>query len=109
MNTIQIVGITIAVGVIAYFIYEAYNQTQESFAKEVVRNAMLARPNVLTKGYSELANEAVDPGNFRSYAHVHEPVEQYETGPWGVPREVRTQPKTSYWLPTFGTQMFEQF
>lgn len=99
----------IALGGILYYYYrKAYNYTQESFMKEATRNQYLSRENQKTKGYEELANEAVDPGT-TTYSEKHAPVQKEEVGPFGVKRQMRKEPGTDFWVPTFGRSFFENY
>lgn len=96
----------IAATAILIFLYikKATLSNQLSFNVERSRDAMVeGRPSRAVKTYADITHEWPDPGNVKSRADSSfNPVEKNESGPFGIPRQIRREPGTEVYLPTFG-------
>lgn len=104
MNTVLFAG---AAAMLFYFGSRAYRNSQESFEKAAYRAMTLNRNNIKFKEVETLADAASDNMNVRSNANRHNPVIKNEVGPFGIPREIRREPKTDVDIHSFG-RFFDQ-
>lgn len=91
-----------AAAILGVMVVRANRNSEKSFAKAAVRSATLSRDNVKECGFDSLANEAVNPMLIKSCANKAAPVVKKERGPWGVPRQMRQEPRTCVQIPTYG-------
>lgn len=95
----------VALLAIGYFTWKMWDQTKLSMMKE----DLLSVPSDTTPTeWADISNEQIDPTVVRADPTSHLQTMKTEIGPFGVPREIRTDNNSNFWFPTFGNGFFDQ-
>lgn len=100
-SVVPLIGII----VIGYVLKRLWDETQGSLVAE---GLLKKKINTVMDGWADTANEQIDPTTIRADPTSH-PVIYSETGPFGIPREIRSDNGSNFTFPTFGDGSYSFF